>query len=181
MIIALLGLTAAIATPLPSPAQEQAETIGEWTLRTIVDPITDEGRMVATLKTGEDTLAVKCDTPGPRSVYIHWIASEYLGGRGGRFGSRPMTYRFDQSSPVTESWAYDGRSAIQTDSRRALAFVQALSASERVVLRGSDYRGSEKTAIFTAVPADTARVVARVYETCRDGGLGAAGPVASNN
>jgi hypothetical protein len=145
---------------------ERVETVGDWKLTTIVDPITDEGRMIASVEGGADMLAIKCDEPGAGSVYIHWIAGDYLGGD---FDRRDVLIRFDQDPPRTERWAHEGRNSFQPDDRQAAVFARRLSTASRVVLRGSDYRGREHTAIFQLDPAVTAGVVGRVFETCRAG------------
>lgn len=162
----VVGVLAAAAVAGGAAAQDETEMVGAWKLTSVIDPITDQGRMIASIEADGGMLAVKCDAPGSDSVYIHWVASDYLGGRGGRFASRQLTYRFDQNAPVTEVWSYDGRSAIQTNGRAARAFSRSLVAAQRVVVRGSDYRGSEKTSVFTLTPDDTQAAIARVYQTC---------------
>lgn len=147
---------------------EKTEEVGAWKLISVTDPITDEGRMIAALQADGGMLAVKCDEPGPNSIYIHWISSDYFGGN---YDRRRMTIRFDQDAPATENWAYDGRSAIQTSDREAMAFARRLRSAGRVVLRGSDFRGADHTAVFDLVPADTEQALTRVFATCGAGAL----------
>lgn len=168
VVLAGLILAATMVAGVAQAQDEKTEDVGAWKLISITDPISDEGRMVAALQADGGMLAVKCDEPGPNSVYIHWISKDYFGGD---YDRRRMTIRFDQDAPTTEQWAYDGRSAIQTADREAMAFARRLRSASRVVLRGSDYRGSEHTAVFELTPADTERALARVFATCAAGDL----------
>lgn len=167
----VLAAVAAISCGLAPQVLAQdsrEETVGAWKLTSIVDPITDQGRMIATVEAAGGLLAIKCDDPGRDSVYVHWISTEYLGGN---YDRRRTTLRFDQDAPTTETWTYNGRSAVQTGNREAVAFARRLRTANRVVLRGSDYEGRERTAVFELAPADTEIAMQRVFQACQGGGV----------
>lgn len=163
-IVAALLMTASAA---PSP-DEREEKVGDWTMISITDPITDEGRMVAVIRGEGGTLGIKCDAPGRDSVYIHWISDDYFGGD---FQRRKMTVRFDQDAPFDDRWAYETDNAIQTWDREAMSFARRIVTAQRVVLRGLDFRGASQTGIWTLRPEDTRIALERVFETCRAGAL----------
>lgn len=170
MRVCLIGVAVSfLALASAAHAQdEKTEKVGSWELISITDPITDEGRMIAGIQSDDGMLALKCDEPGPESVYVHWISSDYLGGD---YDRRRTTIRFDQDQPTTETWSYEGRNAIQTSDRAAIAFARRLRSASRVVLRGTDFRGGEHTAIFELVPEDTNAALTRVFATCGAGAL----------
>lgn len=161
-----LWLTAVILAG-PACAAED-EKFGPWSVTVIRDPIADAARAVASVSGEGGLLAVKCDSPGADSLYIHWMADEYLGGD---FQRREMTIRFDQEPPFNERWVYDRSDAAQTWDREAMRFARRLPSVGRVVLRGSDFRGGVHTGVWDLVPAETALAMQRVFQTCRAGAL----------
>lgn len=151
----------------PADAQDRkTEKVGAWELLVISDPITDESRSIAIIRGGESSLAVKCDSPGPDSVYVHFIADEYLGE--GRYRRRDATHRFGDATPVTQNWNYDGRGAILIDDRAVDQFNGEMLSAERLALRATTFEFRQVTALFSLTPEDTTEAMRRVYSGCND-------------
>lgn len=170
MIRRFLGAlaVAALAFAGPAAAQDAGTTSGAWLIRTVVDPITDARRGIATLEGEHGRLVVKCDAPGPGSVYIHFISNEYLGGD---YDRRQMVVRFDQAPPATQTWHYNGSAALLTTEPLQMGFVRQLAAASRLVLRATTYRGASVTAVFEIDPVTTAEAMRQVLSTCNSGEL----------
>jgi len=145
---------------------EKREKIGEWEVTTIVDPITDQGRAMAFLPGDGGRLGIKCDEPAPDGIYIHFLSSDYLGGD---FDRRSVTIRFDQDAPTQQIWSFKDSSAVQTSDREAMAFARRVVSAERVVVRGSSYRGEERTGIFATGGSGAREAISRVFEVCQAG------------
>lgn len=137
----------------------------EWKYSETKDAMSDSkyARTFADGDTG--ALGVKCDAPGPNSLYIHYVSKEYLGGRGGNAARREMMVRFDEDAPTSGMWTYDGRAAILTDDKAVWAFVARLERSKQVALRGTTYDYKQVTTVIdtTGAQAD----VAKVIEACK--------------
>lgn len=164
--LALTILACALALPSVSWADSEAK-VGDWTVNTITDPITDKSRVVASIKGNGGLLAIKCDAAGSGSVYVHLVSDTFLGGTS-RDSNRDVTYRFDTSPPVTNRWYHDGSSAIMTDDNKVSAFVQQAVSSTRLAVRARTFRFSEVTALFDLDASSTNEVLKRVYEGCED-------------
>lgn len=167
MKLTIIIASAIIAMAGSASAQDAKETkVGAWTVRTISDPITDQSRVIAALDGSGGSLVVKCDSPGPNSVYIHFIAGEYLGE--GRSGRREVIQRFDDAAPVTNQWTHDGRAAILTNNREVASFVRSLIGATRVAIRARTFQFQEVTALFDVNSADAEKAAKNVYDGCRD-------------
>jgi hypothetical protein len=156
--------TALLAVSIAAPAQ------AEWSYDEVVDPITDARRPIVTLSndTG-DTIVLKCDAPGRRSVYVQLIARSYLGGGGGRSARRQLIYRFDSQAPVQEAWTYDGRWAAAGGSSLGgdiANFLSGLSRAEKVAFRALTYDLAFVDMVFA--PAGAADAIGKVYSDCQD-------------
>lgn len=165
-LMAVSGLFCVLGSGAASAQSEKVEQVGGWKLTIISDPITDESRTIAVASGTGGNLAIKCDTPGANSVYVHFISGEYLGE--GRNRNRALTHRFNEEQPVTQDWGYDGRSAILTPDRAVDAFNTNLATASKLALRGTTFEYHQVTAVFELSPADTREALKRVYEGCQD-------------
>lgn len=161
----LIGLVIAAAVVSPSAAADAPVMIGKWELMKVADPMTDETRAIGVLKGEGGALAIKCDKPGPDSIYIQVIFDDYMGGRGASSASRDFTYRFDATPPVTEGWRYDSSWAAQFDKKAAAAFAQRVSQSSKLVVRGISYNSKFSDATFDLAGAND--LVSKVIEGCK--------------
>ncbi|MEN5362449.1 hypothetical protein [Brevundimonas intermedia] len=162
----IVGVSGTAASSLVMAQAAKSENVGAWELRVISDPITDESRTIGIIKGGENALAIKCDSPGQDSVYVHFIADEYLGE--GRYRNRDLTQRFGDAVPVTQNWSYDGRGAILTSDRAVDDFSTALLTADRLALRATTFEHHQVTALFALKSDDTGEVLRRVYAGCSD-------------
>lgn len=167
LLPASIGLAIVLASsPLAAHAAGQdPEVIGNWSYIETVDPMSDTRRAVAGVITDGGSFSVKCDEPGPGSVYLSYRPNEYLG-RSGRGDFRAVTYRVDAYPPVTSgrTWTYTESSTLMTEDVGPL--VAKLRTAERIALRAETYRGRQVDNVFELSGGDEA--ITRVYATCGD-------------
>ena len=127
------------------------------------DAITDRVSAYATLREGDNRLVVGCDRAGGDiKVTVH--SSRWLV-RGALFyGHRNFTYRFDRERPRRLLWVPDDRSASLVMNRRVLPFLQAMAASNQVVIRMRDVEKNWFDTTFRL--ADTRPALTRLFEAC---------------
>ena len=127
------------------------------------DAITDRVSAFATLREGDDRLVVGCDRAGGDiKVTVH--SSRWLV-RGALFyGHRNFTYRFDRERPRRLLWVPDDRSASLVMNRRVVPFLQAMTASNQVVIRMRDVEKNWFDTTFRLVEARPA--LTRLFEAC---------------
>lgn len=158
---------AAVAVALAVPSQDAApETIGSWLYSETIDAITDEGRAGAGVFNDDGAFMIKCDAPGPGSVYISFRPTQFLGRSIERRDLRAVTYRFDSNEPVTSgrAWSYTDTSTLLTEN--VTDFAKRMQSAGRIVMRAETYRFAQVTAVFDLTGAD--EVVRRVYAACGD-------------
>lgn len=121
----------------PSQAADESEKIGRFQFKVITDPMSDATRGIASSAEADSiTMVVKCDQNGPGSLYVSFIADNYLGGtRGNRI--RALKYRIDDAAPQTIAAYYDGRTANLFDFKPTSAegrwFAETLGAKKLTV------------------------------------------------
>ncbi len=137
----------------------------EWKYSETKDAMSDSryARVFADGDTG--AIGIKCDAPGPNSLYLHYVSKEYLGGSGGSSASRDLLYRFDEDAPVTSYWRYDGRGAIMTNDKQVWAFIARLERAKKLAIRATTYQYSQVTTIIDVT--DSAPQIAKVIEACQ--------------
>lgn len=77
-----IGLLVAGSSPLAAQSigKSPGQKIGNWEIETIKDNFTDNTRGIAHTPIGkDDTIVIKCDAPGPGSLYISFFTSAFLG------------------------------------------------------------------------------------------------------
>lgn len=155
-----LGLGAALIAALAFSSHAAAE----WKYGETADAITDKkyARTVAEGDTG--TIIVKCDAPGPDSIYLHYVSKEYLGGRGGRPAGRDLTVRFDADEPITKNWIYDGRSAILTEDAQVWPLIHRLETAKKMAVRAQTYEYAPVTSVIDVENATAS--IAQVVKAC---------------
>lgn len=150
-------------TPEGGPSQS-----GSWKLRTIVDPMSDATRGIATTAGGESIrLVVKCDTNGNETIYFSFISSDYLGE--GRYAGRDFTYRIDGSPPRTMRANHDARTAsvlLATPISAGGRFLKELSSASRLTVELTSYDYKSYVAVIDVTGAKEA--FNYVAKTCKD-------------
>lgn len=125
----------------------------EWKYSETIDAMSD-GKYARSFVEGDTgRVGIKCDKQGADSLYIHYISNNYLGGRGGSYGTRNATYRFDQDAPITTSWSYEGKSALLTNNEKVASFIARLATAKRLAIRVSDYQYGEYTTVLDVTGA----------------------------
>jgi len=163
-----LALAAGFAAPVASQDKAQQEKHGNFTLRIITDPMTDASRGILASPTEDDiTMVVKCDSNGPGTLYISFIAKNYLGAL--RNNRREIKYRIDGAQAEGISAYYDGRTAsildLKPGTNEGRWFARVLGASKLTVqLTSYDYDSYAQVIDLTGFRAGVGRAAA----TCRD-------------
>lgn len=146
LAIGLIAGSAGAQTAQPEPATDAAAG-DAWQFEVVVDPITDAKRGMASVQGDGGLLVVKCDS-GRRDMYVHLISKTYLGGRGGSWDSRNLTYRIDSEAPVTRRWMHNGSEAalFRADAQPLIA--ELSRGSSRVVIRATTFEYQSVDMIF---------------------------------
>jgi hypothetical protein len=131
--------------------------------------MTDKVRARAFVRgTDGSLLGVKCDEPGPDSLYVQFISPKYLGGGGGSGAFRGFMYRVDGGEPVQQEWFYDGNNAILSQSggtkQKTLDMIHALASAHKIVVRAITFELENVDAAFDVPGA--AAAIAHVAATC---------------
>ncbi|WP_312139269.1 hypothetical protein [Brevundimonas sp.] len=136
-----------------------------WTYREVTDPITDARRGIASVNGDNGSmLVVKCDSDGS-GMYMHLIASEYLGGDGRGFERRALIFRVDQNAPVTQQWHHRDNDAIVRNQRDLFNAVKEMIEGERVHVRATRYDSRRVDMSFSLDGAKDA--MRQAFEACQ--------------
>lgn len=156
-------------------AQDTTTKVGSWSVKRTVDSFSDAKRGIAmTEVTTAGTIVVKCDTPGPDSLYVSIITSKYLGSDRIRrsYSAELNKVRFDDAAPESlPRTTYDGRSA-HMFSAQATSFLSRLARDnpKRVRLQLVTYDSDIVTADFDVTGvADAIKQTAAICEDTRFG------------
>ena len=150
----LIALALAAIDPPPRP----------MTIEFSRDSITDEVRVKLELRDGPNRIEVSCDPAQYRGIRVDLHTHRWLARGNVLTGQRPLTYRFDEARPRRTMWNVSDRRARLEGRRRVLAFLRALAASERLVVRTRDVEGRRYELAFRLV--ETRPVVERTLEAC---------------
>lgn len=181
MAVVAIGLCTAV-TIAPSGSDAQ---VGRWDVRVMTDPITDQGRGIASIESDVESrlsirdlgeainhtagadlhgsrrfmLMVKCDFDRNR-MYVSLSFP-----RGINRSSSEITYRFDQAEPETIRWA-GGRSTVNLfDDHLVEAFVIRARRANRIAFRITPVgAGQAESTTFSGVGSSAA--ITRAYRAC---------------
>jgi len=160
----LLGIVAAILMWWPVVgAAGEIQRFGDWTYYRSKDKITDKYTYAIYVASGEKFLAMKCDEPGPESVYVGFLSNETLGG--GR-EQRQLIFRIDQDQPIERQWVYDANIAEEFDHSSVLVMEDRLKSAHRIIIRAYTSTGDQVDAEFKVSGASEA--IAKITEVCED-------------
>jgi hypothetical protein len=131
------------------------------------DPITDQAAVVAAWEANGSAIAVGC-TPATNTIRVIYMAERHYFGRTGLLTSAwGLTYRFDESEPVSQDWLHDDHTAEMSGSGRIAPFIDKLATSKRLVIRAKENfgRGDSFDAIFDL--GDALPALKEVLRECR--------------
>lgn len=111
-----------------------------FSFSTVTDPFDDSVRGIASVTFPEGAIAVKCDRPGPNSIYVHIASNEYLGGAGRGADYRTLVYRAGSAPTKTITATYDDSFAL-IEGSDALDFMTAMVENRKISLRALRYDG----------------------------------------
>lgn len=150
-------LIALTLTALPVPARPMTAEITR-------DAITDRVSATATLRADRDRLVIGCDPGRVRRLWIHLDSALWFR-RGNPYnGNIALTHRFDDQPARRMMWSVRDARATLVGIDRVRRFVDALAASDRLVIRARDVEGASFDITFQIVDAEPA--IARVREAC---------------
>jgi hypothetical protein len=86
---------------------------------------------------GKASLVFACDTLGPGSVHVSFVAQEYLGGVSAI--RQLLQLRVDDGPLVTREWGYAGNVAYDRDHEQALRLARRLEGARTLVIRASTW------------------------------------------
>ena len=143
--------------------------MAEWDYKTVSDPMTDVKRGIASIAANEQNglIAIKCDRSGPGSLYLHFIATNYLGK--GRSGSRDIEYRVDGSEVQKLNAYHDKSMAIVTNNAPNDAggrFIKQLRDANKLVIALYSYEFERYVSTFDISGAREA--IRNVVSVCED-------------
>lgn len=100
----------------PALAQDTETKVGSWSIKKTVDSFSDAKRGISmtALVPAKGVMVVKCDAPGPDSLYVSFLTSGYLGSDrvSSRYRANLAQFRIDESpAERLDSPSFDGRSA----------------------------------------------------------------------
>jgi hypothetical protein len=134
----------------------------------VTDPMSDAKRGIAAINSGgKITPVVKCDNNGMGSMYISFIASEYLGAV--KYKTRNIKVRFDSSEPYEVSAYHDGSTASVFDLKPGAASGKLLTdmmTAKRMVVQLTTYDYDAVTDVFELDNAG--EVIKKAILTCGD-------------
>lgn len=130
------------------------------------DPITDAVSARAFVTNDVGGFAIKCDKPGPKSVYIQISTREYLGGRGAGPGFRDVILRTDERPAGTATGLYYGHSVILNNFENEVRPISlGVTNATRLTARVTTYDFRQIDLIFPNLTG-AAEAVVRVYKAC---------------
>jgi hypothetical protein len=121
--------------------------VGSFLFAEVTDAMTDQHRSVIFTyeqnpRGRQGVFRMVCDGP---ELFIGLYADEYLDSE----SSMPVTYRFDQNEPVTETWVIRPEgSEVNWHEPFSRTFLDELRAAKQVAFRVYNYEGIEYTYIF---------------------------------
>lgn len=152
------GAIALLAGVISAPAlgdDAVAERIGDWTLDTSIDEMSDAKTYTAQAKGVGGSVIFYCSEA--RRVSTMVASDKYLGGG---WRSQEVQYRVDDQPSVTEVWSY-GRDMISAPDKQ---FPKAIADGTSVLLRATAYNFASYD---IKVPISGARdVINRIYGLC---------------
>lgn len=174
-----LFLLTLVALGSEASAQEKkVEKVGNWEVQTTSDSFTDSVRGVAHTPLGQTgTIVVKCDKPGPGSMYVEFLTPSFLGSDSiarGRY--HEAQYRLDDGPPGDlPGLYYDGKSAILLQGKKRANFITEITVNEpkRLRVQFVSYDGSYANVDLDVEGAGTA--MKKTAAICSDTSTIAAG------
>jgi hypothetical protein len=143
------------------PAEEADP--GAWTVDETRDPVTDEGRGIATVAGEGGSLSVKCDANGSKQpMYIQFTSDKFLGE--GVNAYRPLLLRFGNQIPQELYWHYGGNFAQFDDDAKVISLLKQLVDANKLVIRATDFEGNDVTVVLSVSHAKGA--LERAYKAC---------------
>ncbi len=155
------------AASLLAAAPARAAAYGAWTVDVQKDPITDTVKAIASLPGEAGSLIIKCDAPGPGSLYVRFVSNDYLGGYAGGQRSDALTYRVDDDAPVTSEWVYYKSIVPAVHEERRAALIQRLKTAKRFSLRAITFENEVVNATFEL--SSIAQAISAADEVCKSG------------
>lgn len=155
------------AACLINASPTQAATYGAWTVEVQKDPITDTVKAIASLPGEAGSLIIKCDAPGPGSLYVRFVSNGYLGGYAGGQRFDALTYRVDEDVPVTSEWVYYKSIVTAVHEERRAALIQRLKTAKRFSLRATTFENEVVNASFEL--SSVAQAISATDEVCKSG------------
>lgn len=135
------------------------------------DPVTDAVSARAYVAGDHGLLTLKCDQPGPESVYVALVSDEFLGGRGIRFEARAVTVRADSAPAQETTGAYRDKWVILRDQNdHVRPIVTMLTTSRRIIFRLVRYDDRTVDLTFDNMRG-AADAVVQVFRACDPEGL----------
>lgn len=130
------------------------------------DPITDEVRAVAIIRTPDHRLEVGCAPRQVRRIWVRLVSNRYFY-PGNIFNHHiPFTHRFDDQRPRRMMWRVDERSATLVGRDRVDPFILQLLAADQLVVRA---RGPERQRQDLVFEIDGAReAIGEALRACND-------------
>ena len=129
-VAAGLAVVACVAACMLAGVAKADERIGAWSISRDHDAMTDAARISAAVY-GEDTgIMVSCSPSIPTERSVTFVHLPYLGE-----GTRTLTYRFDEGSPVTGDWRYVDNAALVRYGPVLEGFLTGLAGAKRVRIR----------------------------------------------
>jgi len=165
-----------IAQQVHAQSDVPSEKHGNFTLRTITDPMSDASRGILASPSDDDiTMVVKCDTNGPGTLYVSFISKHYLGAL--RYKMRDIKYRLDAAPPQSISGYHDGATANILDLKPGSAggrWLASLLGASKLTVQLTNYDYQSYAQVIDL--AGFRNGVGRTAAICRDSNwYGAAG------
>lgn len=161
--VAAVSANAAIGQSLGG---KPGEVLGAWEVETVADKFTDARMGIAHTKLGKESMAaIKCDKPGPGSLYLMIEAPQFLGSdRVERPRAHMAGYRLDEG-PIVDlpSPYYDGKIALIFSGRAGPVLREmAAQTPKRLRVRFVNYEGN-----FVTVDLDVSGMSNAIYRTAQ--------------
>lgn len=157
MKIAVLTIVFAL---LAEPASAQSR----WRFERLTEPMTDQVRGVASIKSGRYTLVVKCDFDGEVYVDLFSEAAAVYGLGSRRTEPQAIMQRFGTNDPVTQDWRGGGGAFLLFGDVAVTAFSRSLMSSDRLALRIPETFGRPTDVSFSLTGSSAA--ISNVYRAC---------------
>ena len=139
---------------------------GPMTAETVIDPITDQVRAVATLRQGDQRLEIGCAPDRVRRIWVQLISNRWF--RSGNVFNHHITFthRFDDARARRMMWRVDERSALLVGRNRVDPFIHQLLSSDRLIIRAPGPEARTYDIVFEIQGAREA--IDNVLEACGD-------------